>query len=351
MKQGNSNDNLIKKFSQNIKKTKIKTIRLLRSFAKKIRKTNLLHVNKKASKTRQGYRWNGLLNFVTVIFACASILMLFFASYPFSASYNVIIETERIQFKNFTDNNFYFRSASLNDYFKSNNNIKNFNGRISVNSGVSIEIERIAHGAVCLTFETTDEKTKSIGQIYGGRNDTLLGSAGKFVKVFLRNIEQRIKKGRTISYYIDGEILGLGKIILKNNNAISIPLLKSGEVKMIRETLFMRNAEYVARTEKLNMGDGLKFEYGKDTNKSLGRAFGFVTINEKPGMSAVYRIKADKAKIIKPGPIDKKSGYYISVSIVDIFLNDRIFQVISIIIPIIASFIGFYRTFITSGKD
>jgi len=336
MRNKNLNAEFIKVLFKRWRKNFNNTYRWLRNFVKK-------NYNK-----NQVYKW--MLDVVSVIFFLAIISMLFFASYPFTSSFNVIVETERIKYKNFSENNFYFQSASLIDYYKSNNTMKNFKGRISVHPNVTIEIERIAYGAVSLTFKSMDKKTKSIGEIYGVRNDTLLGSAGKLVKIFLSDIEQRISKGETISYYVDGEILGLGKTILKNSNAIGLPLLKGGEVKMIKETLFLRNAEYVARTEKLNLGDGLIFEYAKDTNKSLGRAFGFVTINEKPGMNAIYRIKADKAKIIKPGPINKESGYYISVSIVDIFLNDRIFQLISILIPMIATFFGFYRSFKTFGK-
>lgn len=293
--------------------------------------------------------------FVVAVFLVFMFIFFRITYLPFESTFNVTVDTERILFKVLEKKDIYFHSVIIHDVIN-DKKYTDFDGRISLNPEVSIELERVANGAVSITFEPSERKSNSVGEIYSDKNDTLVEKAGKLVKVFITDIDSRLKKGESIIFSIDGEILELGKTVSNIGNARSIAVLKGGEVKMIQKSFLVDNY-YVASSEQLYLGDGLIFYQGDNNDDIARKAFGFVTITEKPGMSAAYRIIAEKAKITKPGPSilagnsEDESGYFITVAIVDIFLNDPVFQMVSIIaVTLLTLFelIGFYKKM---GKD
>ncbi len=176
---------------------------------------------------------------------------------PITTTFNVTVETERIVYISRNNDNIYFHSVIVKDIIN-NATYNDFNGRISINPNVSIAIKRVAFGPISITFKNKDKKSKSIGELYDGKEDTFIASAGKYVKVFLPDVQQRLSKGESIIFSIRGDFSELSKPIYKIANAKNTALLKSGQVTMIKKS-WLGNTYYAAGSEKLNLGDCLKF--------------------------------------------------------------------------------------------
>ena len=114
------------------------------------------------------------------------------------------------------------------------------------------------------------------------------------------------------------------------------PIVRTGDITMTGYSNFGSGQYFEAGNKKLYLGDCLEFE-----NKD---AIGFVAVNDDPALQVAYRIEANEAIIRKPGPKGKNSGYRISASVYDKFINDRFFQGLSMIFAtllVITSLIDF----------
>jgi hypothetical protein len=121
---------------------------------------------------------------------------------------------------------------------------------------------------------------------------------------------------------ISGEV-NLGRSVDIEIFGESTALLKGGTITMTGYSGWSRSF-FEAGSKPLELGDYLIFEDIKEN------AFGFLTITEDPGLQVAYRVEAKRAKVIKPGPRDKNSGYPISASLYNLFISDRFFQSLSL---------------------
>lgn len=257
---------------------------------------------------------------------------------PITTTFNVTVNTERIEYKTLDKNNSRLILYDAEITGVDSIVFEKFNGTIDLNVNTNVIIERIASGPIIITMENQSEK--SIGKLYNGDDGELIYTGGDFLEVYVDNLDKKIRQGRTFIFNIDGDIK-LGRSVNLEIFDESTALLRGGQVKMIGNSEFSNNY-FEAGTRELNLGDRLIFD------EIQYKAFGFVTINENPGMSAAYRVISKEARVIKPGPQNEESGYRISASLLDRFLKDRFFQAISLVFAALLAIMSVLTFFMDS---
>ncbi|MBT8316914.1 MAG: hypothetical protein HKP59_04765 [Lutibacter sp.] len=275
-----------------------------------------------------------ILGILFIVFV-GIVLFIFFV--PITTTFNITVDTERISYETLDKNN--SRLIVMEAEIADEDAIlsTNFSGTIDLNAGVKVTVERIAFGPISIIIESLN--SKSIGKIYNGQDGELFHEATDYLEVYIYDVSEKTVKGQTYIFSIDGKV-NLGRSVNLEIFGESTALLRNGDVKMIGKT-FLSDDYFEAGSKELNLGDRLVFD------KIQSKTFGFVTINENPGMSAAYRVTAKEARVIKPGPQNDTSGYMISASLLDRFLKDRMFQGLSIFF----GFLVIITTLITFVKD
>lgn len=273
---------------------------------------------------------------VVLVFVIIKLLIITFFD-PITTTFNITVNTERIDFTTLDKNN--SRFILLNAEIANEDEIlaTNFFGSLEFNKGAKVTIERVAFGPISIIVES--ETNESIGKLYNGEDGSLFYEAEDFLEVYIYDVVQMSKKGQTFIFSLGGDV-NIGRSVNFEIFGESTALLRSGEVKMIGKTKFM-NDYFEAGSELLNLGDRLVFD-----SKESG-TYGFVTVNENPGMRAAYRVTAKEARIVKPGPQNEDQGYIISASFLDRLVKDKMFQGISVVA---AALMGFFTIISEGGK-
>lgn len=276
-----------------------------------------------------------LVAVVLIVLVLKLMYMVFFE--PITTTFNVTVNTERIDYTTLDKNNsrLILTGAELADMDSILS--ENFDGSIDLNSNVKVTIERIALGPISIIIES--ENSESIGKVYNGQDGKLFHTAKDFLEVYVYDIVKKTEEGQTYIYSIDGDV-NIGRSVNFEIFGESTALLRGGEVKMIGKSKFS-NDYFEAGSKELNLGDRLVFD------EIQSKIFGFVTINEKSGMQAAYRVTSKEARVIKPGPQNENNGYLISASMLDRFSKDRLFIGVSIIVGALIAFL----TLITLGIE
>lgn len=264
---------------------------------------------------------------------------------PIITIYNVAAQTERLQFKTLDNNisRYNLLNAQVIDY-DAEELLENFNGSLKLNSGITLDFERISSGPIIITIFSEDGK--SIGNFYQGSDGELLLEAPDFINIFFEPIDSLLHQGIGTVFPISGTV-NLGRSVGFEVFGESSPLLREGNITMTGYSSWS-NSYFEAGNSPLSMGDYLIFE---DEDKM---AFGFLTINENPGLQVAYRVEALEARVIKPGPRDANSGYPISASLYDRFMSDRLFQSISLLFAgliLATTLVTFYMDVILFRQD
>ena len=232
---------------------------------------------------------------------------------PISTTFNVAVNTERIEYTTLDKNN--SRIVLLDVEIASLDSIlvTNFEGNIDLNSNVKVTIERISNGPISIVLE--NESGESVGNVYHGENGELFHKASEFLEIYIYDVLKKTEEGQTFIFSIEGDV-NIGRSVNYEIFGESTALLRGGEIKMIGKS-FLSNDNFEAGSVMLNLGDRLVFD------DIQSKTFGFVTINENSCMKAAYRIASKQARVIKPGPQNENNGYVISASRLDMILNDR----------------------------
>lgn len=264
----------------------------------------------------------GLFALITLL----AYFMLFSFLNPIKTIYNISAQTEKIEIKVSERNTSRYNilGATVIDY-EAEELLKEFDGSLELNKGVTLAFERISSGPAVMTiFSNTEE---SVGNFYKGTGGELILQAPAFINVFLPSIDSLLTQGISMVFPISGEV-NLGRSVDVEIFGESTALLKGGTITMTGYSRLSRSF-FEAGSRTLELGDYLIFE---DINEN---AFGFLTINEDPGLQVAYRVEAKRAKVIKPGPRDKNSGYPISASWYNLFVADRFFQSLSLFVAVL----------------
>lgn len=270
-------------------------------------------------------QWKKNWVIISIIFI---LVFLIYTFQPIYTTYYVSAITERVTFTTLDNNNSKIHVGNVTVWSDSIVPIhKNIDASIDLHENVKVTVERIGFGVATLFLE----HEKSAGEL------TWVDSLGKenlvqlpsYVEIDIGEIQKKYEQGISQLIRLDGSI-ELGRKIDYEIKDESTALLKSGEINMIGKTKYL-SSTFQAGTKILQEGDQIVID------KPFGKGFGFVNFDDKPGMNLTYRVLSDKARIVKPGPVDEISagGYYIKASILDRFKNDTLFRIISIIFAIV----------------
>lgn len=270
---------------------------------------------------------------ISVVLIIAVLLMLYALFFvPITTTFNVAVNTERIQFTTLGKNN--SRIVLLDAEVASIDSVlsKSFDGNIDLNNNVKVTIERISNGPISIVLE--NETGESVGSLYNGENGELFYTGSDFLELYIYDVLKKTEDGQTFIFSIDGDV-NIGRSVNYEIFGESTALLRDGEIKMIGKS-FLSNDNFEAGSVMLNLGDRLVFD------DIESKTYGFVTVNENPGMKAAYRIASKHARVIKPGPQNENNGYVISASLISMILNDRNVQGLILLIGALIGLTSLY---------
>ncbi len=255
---------------------------------------------------------------LVLLFSGCTLLFLIVINIPIPTTYNVTVQTERLQYQTIDDNNSRIPLNGVQGFTYEGEDLGILNGSFHISPQANVLIERIAEGP--LLIQITGKGEMSAGDIYSEQG-RIYKKADNFIEFIVPEPSDESKNGVTTIIPISGKVV-LGRVVNYESYNTSTAIVRSGTVKMIGKSL-IGNHFFESGTFNLNIGDQFVMEEEDD------KAYGFIVVNENPAMTAAYRMVGRRGKIITPGPVDINSGYYISTSLISRFLYDNFFQGIS----------------------
>lgn len=255
--------------------------------------------------------------------ACAAYVV--FLVYPAPTTFNVTVETERIEYV--TRNEMASRIALdsvevVTDAMSPvSDPMSPFSGAFQVGDSASVVVERVGRGGLLIQVEAYE--TGRAGRFFDEYGEPT-GEAGPYVEFFLHDPGERAERGQNVIIPIAGRV-SLGRNVGFETGATTA-ILRSGEVTMLGRSIlwWFSDEVYEAGSVDLDLGDTFIVD------APASEAVGFAVINERPALSAAYRVNGRRAQIIRPGPA--ASGYPVSISFLDRLLNDRFFRAWSVLL-------------------
>ena len=300
-----------------------------------------------------------LLNWILIIgvtvFGGYLINSIFFN--PIESIYNVTARTEFVEFTTL-DNNLSRYNVYGATIFNDENLIEeHFDGSIQIKENTEVKISRLDKGDISITLENNSGKNAAI--FYNGYDMKVSPIEGNLLYIYVDSIESKLKKQLHHHFNIEGETK-IGKNIYHLNFFESPAMLYSGNVSILGRS-FWGGDYFEAGTRKLHTGDRVVFDLDKKNNSDQdslnAKGVGFVRIDSNEGMNLVYRRKAQDVLIYKPGPKSESSSYSISVSLVERFINDKLFWGLSIFLGFcfllinLMTFVYDTHSFLNSNND
>lgn len=242
---------------------------------------------------------------------------------PIVTTFNVTANTERIAIETLDDNGSQLHFYEVDIYDKKLKLIfEKFNGSLRLNKQTSVVVERTAYGPAVLTFNAS--KGQVVGTLFN-KNESFVRYTDDYLRIFINDIKAKADSGQTTILTIDGKV-NLGRSPGFETYGDSRALLREGQISMIGSSTFSENFD--AGSTQLYLGNQIIFD-------SLNKAFGFITLNEKSGMQAAYRVVADKATISNGSPKMQGSRFTIQATKLDRLLKAPFFQHVSLFFGVV----------------
>jgi uncharacterized protein YjbI with pentapeptide repeats len=252
-----------------------------------------------------------------------------FVASPSPTTFNVTVDTERITYTTVGEppSRIVLDSVEVfsETFAESAGSLSPFIGSFQVGPSAKVEIQRIGLGGLSIIVEAYE--TGSAGRFFDEAGEPA-GEAGSFVEFYVDDPSSRALEGQSAIIPLAGEVFPGRKVGIETRGTTAI--LRSGKVTMIGRSIFwgLNDKIFEAGSVNLDMGD----QFFVDTPQS--EAFGFAVVNERPAMTAAYRVVGRRAHVVRPGPnassSSKVAGYPVSISFLDRLLHDPIFQVLSL---------------------
>jgi hypothetical protein len=187
------------------------------------------------------------------------------------------------------------------------------NGSLQLNSNVSIAVERIGSGPLRMRIQALN-KEGSVGQLYND-SDEVNETLSSRVILVADDVEGRAKNGQRFVFPFAGglDLDGASGFM----GGAPYPIIRSGKVLLLGRTL-LGSSHYEAGSVALEEGDSLRFI------RCSGSAVGFIIVDDRPAITAVYRIVASKGNVSRFG----SQGYDIGTSLAARIKNDGSVQLV-----------------------
>lgn len=245
---------------------------------------------------------------------------LFFIN-PVHTSYNVTAQTERISTTIDAEPDWYWVLEDV-ELAGPGVSVQNWSGDVQLGAPVEVWIERRGFGDLWIFVRCVSTLCESAGGAVEGGGLDRRELPARF-EIFIRNTPERARAGERVLLEITGDVT-LGRSVGRET-VTNVGILRSGEVTMLGRNVF-GGGVFNSGSVALAAGDRLEMTEIDEGSSTRG----FVTIDERPAMTAAYRVVGSEARVYRPGGGD----YSISSSILARFSGDPIFRLLAGILVI-----------------
>ena len=265
------------------------------------------------------YAWLGpVLLGLTSLLVLVSVIAFFVV--PVHTSYNVTAQTELVKTRITSKPNWqwWLRDVELTGEGVTSGS---WSGSLQLTAPVNVQMQRITYGDLqinvrCISSEDANP-CDSAGVLFDEGKSTHR-DLPREIYLRVNDIPARVKRGESILLAITGDVsLGRSVGIETTENQ---GILRNGSVTMLGRTIFGAGA-FEGGTVDLDAGDLFKVTEVDSDSQTRG----FVLVDERPAMTAAYRVVGSNAKVSRPGG----GSYDVTTSIFARFLGDPLFRVLA----------------------
>lgn len=261
----------------------------------------------------------------SVLFLVAVLINLWLLFRPPEATFSVVAETERIVMRSNRPLpwRWTFENASLNygDHQEA------FSGSLQLGVPVEVAVERVGHGTLWIAVRHAMEGGKCEPGTLFGTDEEAKGRTPCEFDLLIDDIPGRAARGQTTVLALEGDI-SAGRPVGFQTHGTGTALLRSGRVTL-REPTILLGEPYDARTKDLDAGDFFRVRRPSEQQPAMG----FVVIDERPAMTAAFRVIGREGTIERPGGGESR----IANGIFSRFANDEFLRAL---VAVIAAILG-----------
>lgn len=247
---------------------------------------------------------------------------------PAGVSYNVTAQTERIELSIDSQPNWRWNLEDV-EFIEGWETIQSWNGQIRLASPVNIVMQRVAYGRLWVHVQcrsdSIDEPCESAGVVFENKGLSRRPLGPEF-EILVDGIPARAEMGKTVSLSISGHV-SLGRSV-GMDTAVDVGILREGRVTMLGRNI-VGEGVYDGGRVTLEVGD--RFEVTEINNKS--ETLGFVVVNERPGLTAAYRVNGSNATVYRPGG----GSYAVATTAFSRLTHDPLFRILAWLFAIAAA--------------
>lgn len=211
---------------------------------------------------------------------------------PPETTFNVVAETERIVMK--VDRLVAWRWTFEQVTLHHGNHEETFTGSLQLGFPVEVAMERVGFGMLWISIqhEMNPGRGCRAATLFGPDEEARPPIPCEF-DIRISDIPERAAQGQTTVLTLEGEI-SAGRPVGFQTQGTGTALLRSGRVTL-RERTLLNSTQYDMSTRDLDAGDFLRV--GQVSSHGLG----FAVVDERPAMTAAFRVIGQKATIERPG--------------------------------------------------
>jgi hypothetical protein len=244
-------------------------------------------------------------------FILVSIGLILVVMVPRTTTFNVTAETERVEMTldQAPPSRWNFEAVAIKDGDLVID--PSYRGDLELAAATQVIIERIAAGPLRIFVQCLAQCTS------GGRliplDDGVRTALPKQFDLEVNDPEERARRGQTIVLPLSGRVR-VGRTIGIETGATTA-MLRSGRVTMLGRSVFRHNVFEAG---------GLSLEAG-DQFVVTGESVGVAVVDERPALTAAYRVIATSGQVVRPGG----GGYRVAASTLGQLFNDELFLALS----------------------
>jgi len=309
--------------------------------------------------------------------------------------FHIQADTEFIRLSDISANssNLVIRGAKVFRSFDEDPIVDNFNGEIDLVEGTIVDFERVSNGPLIISLyanPNASSASQSVGTLLDFNEENVVFDAQEKAKVggqlddgstiIIDSFDEHLKDGQSFVFPFSSKI-SLGSKVYKAMPHQTNPVLRGGKIKVYGKTVWLKET-FLGREVELQQGDQCYFPEvfpifriaNPVSNSSMPAemraierdkvaldipvkqpgakvfAYGFVSLSERPALS-VSLTSINRAVMIKKiGPEtsssegeNANSPNYITISNFARYKADPIFQLLSLILGFVSTFIALFR--------
>ena len=261
----------------------------------------------------------------SILFIFTAVATLWLLLWPPETTFNVVAETERVVMK--ATHQVPWRWTFDKAVLTQGSETADFSGSIRLGAPVEVAVERVGYGTLWIAVRHIADRdgTCASATLFGADEEAKGRTSCEF-DILVPGIPERAAEGETVVLMLEGEI-SAGRPVGFQTQGTGTALLRSGRVTLRESTVL--GTPYDAETKELDAGDF--FSVGQVNPEIHPR--GFVVADERPAMTAAFRIVGREGIVERPGGGESR----IASDIVSRFSKDKLFRVL---VALIAAILG-----------